>query len=254
MSSQAKRPRARDTQVPAHADLPEYTLRLSDRAKRVRLVVTPRDGLVVIVPRRMRGFDPSEALRERRDWIQSAHVHFAERRAALLADADALLPGTVTFAATGEAWPVEYRSTAAATVSARILGGLLVVQGAVENADACLAALRRWLQRAARERLLPLLAEESAVTGLAYLHASVRAQRNRWGGCSTTGAVTLNRCLVFLPPRLARAVILHELAHLRFPNHSREYWRYLETLDPEVSAHRHAIREAWNAVPPWAEP
>ena len=243
-----------DIYVPAIGDLPAYTLRLSDRAKHVRLTITPRQGLVVVVPRGIRGFDPSPVLRERRDWIESAQAHFAERRAALLAGADALLPSEVSFPATGECWGVEYRANGAATVSARTSGSMLVVRGPVDDGEACVAALRRWLQRAAAERLLSLLADESARTGLAYDRASVRGQRSRWGSCSSAGTITLNRCLLFLPHELTHAVVLHELAHLRHANHSKAFWRQLEELDSHASAHRKAIAHAWDVVPPWAQP
>ena len=254
MSARRRPRRSADTHVPAHGDVPEYTLRLSDRAKRVRLKITPREGLVVVVPRNMRGFDPSIALRERRDWIEDAGARVAERRTALLAGADALLPDAIEFPATGERWHVEYRSSAAASVSARANAGVLVVRGAVEDGEACLAALQRWLQRAAGERLLPLLADESERTGLAYRRASVRGQRSRWGSCSSAGTITLNRCLVFLPPELVRSIVLHELAHLKHHDHSKRFWRFLEALDPRAHEHRRATNHAWNAVPPWAEP
>jgi predicted metal-dependent hydrolase len=240
--------------VPAHKDLPEYTLRTSDRARRVRLTVTPRDGLVVVVPRAMRGFDPAGVIREHRAWIERAYARVEVRRAALHAGADALLPDRVSFPATEETWGVEYRATEAATVLARVDGALLVVQGAVHDGEACLAALKRWLQRAATERLLPRLAEESARTGLVYARATVRGQRSRWGGCSSNGSITLNRCLLFLSPGLMRAVVIHELAHLRHHDHSPAFWRELERLDPEAIVHRKAIGCAWDSVPPWAEP
>ena len=244
----------RDTHVPARGDLPAYTLRLSDRARRARLTYTPRDGLVVVVPRGMRGFDASAALRERREWVDGVHARFAEQRAALLAGPDALLPSEIAFPATGERWDVEYRASGAATVRAGVANGLLAVQGATDDGDACLAALVRWLQRAAIERLVPLLAEQSARTGLAYERVAVRGQRGRWGSCSSAGTISLNRCLLFLPPELARAVVLHELAHLRHANHSRAFWLQLEQLDSHAAAHRRAIAQAWDAVPPWAQP
>jgi predicted metal-dependent hydrolase len=245
---------ARDTHVPASGDLPAYTLRLSDRAKHIRLTVTPRDGLVVVVPRALRGFDPSNALRQRRDWIEDAQGHFAERREALAGGADALLPSTISLSATGEHCPVEYRRTSASVVSARTTHGALLVSGATDDADACIEALKRWLQRAATERLLPLLAQESERIGLAYTRASVRGQRHRWGACSAAGAITLNRCLLFLPPELMRSVLLHELAHIEHPNHSKSFWHLLSTIDTKAAAHRRAIAQAWDAVPPSAEP
>ncbi len=254
MSASARGLRVPETHVPARGDLPAYTLRMSTRARRVRLTVTPRDGLVVVVPATMSGFDPSDVLRQRRDWIADAHAHFAERRSALLAGADALLPSDVVFPATGERWGIEYRHNGTRGVRTRTSGDVLVARGPVDDAEACLTSLRRWLHRAAAERLLPWLAAESARTGLAYERASVRGQRTRWGGCSSLGSITLNRCLVFLPAELVHAVILHELVHLRYPNHSSAFWKHLSDLDPHASAHRGAIAQAWDAVPPWAEP
>lgn len=245
---------ARDTRVEAHGDLPAYTLRKSARARHVRLTVTPRDGLIVVVPHRMRGFDAGLVLREREQWIAEALAHFADRHAALAAGPDAMLPDHVEFAATGERWPVEYRHTASGSVRAFVAQGMLVVSGSVDDAEACLAALRRWLVSAARDRLIPLIERESALCGLAFSGVTVRGQRSRWGGCSHAGAITLNRALLFLPPELARAIVLHELAHLRQPNHSAAFWRELEGLDPAWRDHREAIKSAWHLVPPWAEP
>jgi hypothetical protein len=240
--------------VPAVDDLPAYTLRTSKRARHVRFNVTPREGLVVVVPEVFAGYDPSEALRQRSDWIAAAMADFAERRAVFLAGADALLPSHVDFPATGESWVVEYAATAARTVRGSDRDAVLTLSGNTSDADACLLALRRWLHARARERLVPALAQESARTGLRYRAVSVRGQRSRWGGCSPSGSITLNRCLLFLPPGLVRAVLLHELAHLKEPNHSPRFWRELLEIDPEANEHRRAIRQAWDAVPPWAEP
>lgn len=241
-----------DTTVPARGDLPGYVLRVSARAKRVRLTVTPAEGLVVVVPPQLADFDPGPVLRDRAAWIAEATAHFSARRTALQADPADLLPHRVFFAMSGEAWRVECTETGSARVAARERDGTIELRGGGDGA-ARLLALQRWLHRAARERLLPMLADEAARAGLAPGSASVRAQRARWGGCSASGAVTLNRALVFLPRALAVSVVRHELAHLSVPDHSPAFWERFEELEPDARRNHELIARSWDAVPAWAE-
>ncbi len=244
---------ANDTKVPAQDGLPAYTLRLSDRARHVRLTISAREGLVVVVPGRARNRDVTPFLEQRRAWIERASAPLAKRRALFVAGSDALLPDEVAFPATAERWPVEYRHGTATGACVRVADGLLVVSGNVADPDECIRALQRWLQKAAKERLLPMLAEEARQTGSVYEAAAVRGQRSRWGSCSHRRSISLNRSLLFVSPELARSVVLHELAHLSHPDHSARFWSHLETLDPGARRHRAAMRSAWDAVPPWAE-
>lgn len=49
----------------------------------------------------------------------------------------------------------------------------------------------------------------------------VQCMRRKWGSCSTKGTVTLASDLVVQDRRFQDYVIVHELLHLRVPNHSR---------------------------------
>jgi predicted metal-dependent hydrolase len=88
--------------------------------------------------------------------------------------------------------------------------------------------------RAAIEATLRTLAEEelparcrllARKTDIDVAKVSVRNQRSRWGACSPKRAITLNWRLVQMPPSVSDYVILHELMHVRHPNHSRRFWR-----------------------------
>lgn len=71
------------------------------------------------------------------------------------------------------------------------------------------------------ERCLALAREH----GESVTRVSVRNQRSRWGSCSSAGTVALNWRLIQMPASVCDYVILHELMHLRQPNHSRAFWR-----------------------------
>ena len=178
----------------------------------------------------------------------------AERRAHLAAALEAGLPKRIELPAVGLAYEVEYWPVAAGS-SARVTerGGELSVNVPVGDDAAALAALRRWLSRAAKAHLVPMLEDISAEQGLPFARATVRAQRSRWGSCSRAGAISLNRSLLFLTPDLARCVIVHELVHTLRHDHSPAFWALLRERVPEVDRLRRELRQAWRRVPGWAE-
>jgi predicted metal-dependent hydrolase len=84
---------------------------------------------------------------------------------------------------------------------------------------------------AARE-LPPRLMELAARHRVSVERVSVRNQRSRWGACSPRGVITLNWRLIQMPPAVAEYVLLHELMHLRQANHSRRFWREVQSVCP----------------------
>jgi predicted metal-dependent hydrolase len=53
----------------------------------------------------------------------------------------------------------------------------------------------------------------------------VTNQRMRWGSCTPTeGSIRINHLLAKLPIWVLDYVLVHELAHLRHPDHSAEFW------------------------------
>ncbi|MBE0476539.1 MAG: M48 family metallopeptidase [Coriobacteriia bacterium] len=229
--------------------LPPHSVRVHPRARRVRIRVSAREGVVVTLPPGVPRTLADEALAARSEWVSAALARVAPAREALLDGAAALLPAEVRFRATGEAWGVRLLPSESAAV-ARESAGELVVRAAA-RADA-LSALRRWLRRAARARLVPLLQAAAAEHGCEVPRVTVRCQRTRWGSRSSRGTVSLNRNLVFLPREAVHSVILHELAHTRHHDHSAAFRRELAAMDPAWERSRDVLRLADEYVPAWA--
>lgn len=59
-----------------------------------------------------------------------------------------------------------------------------------------------------------------------------RAQKTRWGSCSSNNTISLNVYLLQLPQELKEYVYLHELIHLEEMNHGVKFWEKLDKLCP----------------------
>jgi hypothetical protein len=66
--------------------------------------------------------------------------------------------------------------------------------------------------------------------------------RTRWGTCHPDGRVRLNWRLIQAPPALVDYVVVHELAHLREPNHSPRFWTWVAGVLPDYKERRQALR------------
>ena len=73
---------------------------------------------------------------------------------------------------------------------------------------------------------------------------TVRKMTSRWGVCNTRSKrVTLNLELIKMPLFCLDYVIYHELSHLIYANHSREFWSLVEENCPEYKKIRKYMKE-----------
>lgn len=84
----------------------------------------------------------------------------------------------------------------------------------------------------------------SQAMGLVPKKVTVKDQRRRWGSCSArTGAVHFNWRLVMAPPAVLDYVVVHELAHIQHPDHSRGFWSLVARHSSGYKACRRWLRE-----------
>ena len=98
-------------------------------------------------------------------------------------------------------------------------------------------------RRAAREIVSTLAHEEAAHVGVEYRRIRIGGQRTVWGSCSPRGTLSFNWRLVLAPVEVLDYVVVHELCHLRVPNHSRRFWALVEHHRPHWRLQRGWLRE-----------
>lgn len=226
---------------------PEYTLRVSKRAKYARLQMSLRDGLVVVVPKDFDHKRIPALLEKKRNWIEKVSRQYAVQRR--LAPQDPM-PGRIDLRGIAEEWLVDYRADISKRVLERPGNRLCVPDGDIEGIQ---AALRRWLRRKAHRNLKPWLQHLAEENGFRLGRIYIKSQRTRWGSCSEKKNINLNMKLLFLPEELVHYVMLHELCHTVVLNHSKKFWALVGEHEPRYAARRKALREAWKYVPLWVD-
>jgi predicted metal-dependent hydrolase len=215
--------------VPGAAESFEYTVRRSERARRVRVRVDPRDGAVeVVLPKRAAQREAAAAVAQLRGWIDRRRAEVAVAQARVAAR-----DGTVPYLGTDLLLRVEPGRT---RVHRR--GDVLLVP-----AGDARAALERWYRRQARLEIAPRLDRAAADVGKSYTKLTIRDQRTRWGSCSAAGAMSFNWRLLLAPDAVLEYVVRHEACHLAVMDHSPRFWALMTALMPGYQAPRGWLRD-----------
>ena len=86
------------------------------------------------------------------------------------------------------------------------------------------------LRAKAKAALPPRLADLAARYGFRYHRVSIKHNTSNWGSCSAKGNINLNLNLMRVPVPLQDYILLHELSHLRHPDHGPAFHTELERL------------------------
>jgi hypothetical protein len=224
-----------------------YTVSRHPRARRLKLRVLRNGSVLVTAP-------PHAPEAGIRSFVDAAAGWIGERRAALAvqrlpAGERGPFPTTVRLDAIDRRLPVIY--TESGSPRWRLTCDALIVDGCGLHADDARRVLVDALKTLAARFVGPRLRQWSERSGRSPSRIAWRNQKSRWGSCSANGTISLNVRLLFLEPEVVDYVLVHELAHLEYPNHSPAFHARVEALLPGAAAFRRRLRHAERRVPDW---
>jgi predicted metal-dependent hydrolase len=80
----------------------------------------------------------------------------------------------------------------------------------------------------AHDKIKKLVLKWSKKMQLAPAHIDFKTSNTKWGSCNHKNQITFNPELMKLSPSLIEYAVVHELAHIAYKNHSKEFWKLIE--------------------------
>jgi len=225
--------------------LPDYQVRISQRAKHARLVIKSSGVLEVVLPMNMNHDDADKIVRNQRAWISKHQQKIKiEQSTNELVD---MRPNSIYFPLFEKTIAIQYRESDHNSYQENDCGLTVLFS----RDDMVSKILQHWLKHQAKRYLPSALFAISQEMGETYLSVSVRLQKTRWGSCSNQRRINLNAKLLLLPEDLMRYVMVHELSHLQHLNHSPKFWQRVAEFDSEYEEKRQQLRVWSRQMPHW---
>jgi predicted metal-dependent hydrolase len=109
-------------------------------------------------------------------------------------------------------------------------------------------ALAEWYEEHALHRLIEKTNRYAGIMGISPNSISVRDYKSQWGSCSSKGEISFNWRVIIAPHHIVDYVVVHELCHLKHPNHSPAYWKSVKREISDYEVCRHWLKEKGSSL------
>ena len=98
-----------------------------------------------------------------------------------------------------------------------------------EEIEKILKNKEKWINKRVESTTKELI----ELTNLKPNNIRIRDISYAWGSCSTNKNITISLKLIKYSKEAIKYVILHELCHLKYMNHSKNFWNLVEKYMPD---------------------
>lgn len=209
-------------------DIP-YKLIRSNR-KSIRLVINSEAQLIIQAPLNITESEIAGVIKKKKRWI-------TERQKKISASAAKLTPVVIknggNFLYMGFYYIIQMDNVSKVQFSG---GNVILPRGYTKE------KVTSWLKKSARKILCENVEKHASVMGVSYSSIRISSARTRWGSCNGKDNLSFTWRLILCPQDAIDYVIIHELCHTRFKNHSRGFWEMVKSFYPDFKEQKNWLK------------
>ena len=215
--------------------LPDYTVIVKPRQKHTYLRLR-EDGTIIITTPGLTPAQTERLLLDKSEWIARARKKLSSKKGRY-----PIWDIYEKIWYTGKNYPLRFEKTQR-YASLRFCGESFRYRGPKNN-EALHRALDRFYKKVSENIIVPLVREHSEKMKLFFTAIRFRKTKRQWGSCSSNDALSFNTMLCKVPIEAIEYVVVHELAHIVYKNHSRDFWRLVERHLPDYQERKSLLRD-----------
>ncbi|MBU0576786.1 M48 family metallopeptidase [Patescibacteria group bacterium] len=207
-----------------------YTHKTHPRSRSIKIRIGPNGEIVVVTPQFVSKRKIDKFVIQSEFWINQqltklTHMQsFGETKNQLMVF--------------GEKYQKEIIFNSNSKIGIKIHQHKAIINPIENSVEKITSEVTRFLKSTAERYIIPRTNQLAKKMSLEFNHITLRQQKTRWGSCSSQKNLNFNWRLVHCSPNIIDYVIIHELSHLKYMNHSKKFWEMVEIYDSEYPKHR----------------
>ena len=199
------------------------------RRRTVSLIVKRDGSLVVRAPKRLGKEEITKIINKKKEWIEKS-----VRKMKALTPAIKEFRNGEIFLYLGKGYPLRLINNGRVKLKFDGEAFYLFCGKAGQGKK----IFTQWYVKQAQEVIFPRARHFAEIMGVKYRRISITSANTRWGSCGSHGTVNFSWRLVLAPPDIIDSVIVHELAHLLYHDHSKKFWGKVHEFYPDYKQAR----------------
>ena len=228
----------------------EYEVNLSSRAQRIRITISG-DKVKVTKPKGVSEQQVKDFIEAKKEWIFN---HWQEFKSLKIKQDEKEFVAEEKFPYLGREYILRTIAINDKKLTVELKGNTFWVflpedLNKTEWPQKVKEALVNWYKNEARLVFIEKLDYWAKKLGVSYNQLRIKEQKTRWGSCSGKGNINLNWRVIMAPSSVVDYLIVHELAHLKHMNHSKEFWQLVKNNLFDFERQRKWLREEGQKLP-----
>ena len=207
---------------------------ICSKRKSISLTVTPEGHLVVKAPLNTPRHYLDDLIEQKRAWIEEK-IQVVKERKARYQDKKYIRGEEFHFL--GELYKLNFSKQ---ETLVGIKGKEFLVPEKLK--DQVEQYIKKWYRQAAKQILSERVEYYANLKGIPYQAVKITSASKRWESCSSKGNLNFTWKLMMAPLAVIDYVVVHELCHIEFPNHSKDFWSKVKFIVPDYK-----LKQEWLA-------
>lgn len=127
-------------------------------------------------------------------------------------------------------------------IDVRLFRGKFLVITYTKDEEKIKASLEKWYREKALQKIKERVKYYTHYFNKIPKDIKVKEQKKRWASCTSKDELLFNWRCVMAPSNILDYIIVHEMCHMYYKNHSKEFWNMVSGIMPDYDSRRLWLR------------